>query len=199
MAFFWPWTVLKVGTCKALEDNTCLIIVLNFSHPQTVHSPGRLCMGGRRADNSTAGVPGYPSGKHRTVDSFCVTYSGSVRSRMICVIKWRTFYKSFPGLWTEQCFTSLPTLPAAPGIVLVEYPTFENLGRSLPLSLYVSITQHPFKCSTAALPDLKMQVFSKSHGYLPVLYFGSATTLQMTMGTCVSALGPSWCSHVCTE
>lgn len=59
--------------------------------------------------------PGYPSGKNRTLDSFCVTYSGSVRSRTICVIKWRTFYRSSPGLWLEQCLTSLPTLPAAPG------------------------------------------------------------------------------------
>lgn len=52
--------------------------------------------------------------KKQDAVSFGVTDSGSVRSRTICVIRWRAFYKSSPELWIEQCLTLLP--PADPGI-----------------------------------------------------------------------------------
>lgn len=160
-------------------------MVLNFSHPQTVHSPGRLWMGGRRAGNSTAGVPGYPSRK-TTGFFLCEILWVSKEQNNLCGQVKNLLWK-----FSRTLDWAVPYKPAyitcsSRHRVQEEYPTFENLGRTLPLSLYFSITQHTFKSSTAALPDLKMQVFSKSHEYLPVLYSGSARTLQMTMGTCIS-------------
>lgn len=124
---------------------------------------------GFRQEEELAGVPGYPSEKNKTLDSFSVAGSGSGRNRAICVVRWRTFYKSSLGLWTEQCLTCL--LPADPGT--------QNWRNIPQLTVWAALTSSMI----LQLPVRKMQAFSKSHEYLLMLYFGSGRRLQVTIDT----------------
>lgn len=126
-----PWLRHWKVPCKALENNTCLIMVPSFSHPQP-YSPGRHSMGGRRA-----GVPGYPSEKNQDTGFFlCDIPWVSKEQDNLCdqvknllwklprTLDWAVSYK-------PACITC-----RSRHTVLEEYPKFENLGRTLPLSLY---------------------------------------------------------------